>query len=453
MDNLINNYVKFISENKTERLCTQTSVRIAQENGYRDINTVDKLKAGDKVYYDKMGKSLILFNIGSDDISRGMNILGAHIDSPRLDAKQNPIYEDKLYKTGIVYLNTHYYGGIKKYQWVASPLAIYGVVVKADGTKVDVAIGDDPEDPVFCISDILPHIAQEQMKKTAADFIEGEKLDAILACYPNVKKYRNPEEGKYEPGDGKKKILQFLEDKYGIKEDDFASAELELVPAGKARYIGFDKTLVIGYGQDDRVCAYTSLIAMVEGKAGNRTNCCILADKEEVGSNGATGMNSHLLDNAVAEVVARLDIKGNPELAVRRTLANSYMLSSDVNSAFDPLNPGLYDIYNSSFLGRGVVFNKYTGARGKSGASDANPEFIAKVRGKLYESEVYFQNAELSKVDTGGGGTIARNAAEFGMNVLDCGVSVMSMHAPWEITSAFDIEQAYKCYKAFLELA
>ncbi|MBQ7644368.1 MAG: aminopeptidase [Spirochaetales bacterium] len=453
MDNLINNYVKFISENKTERLCTQTSVRIAQENGYRDINTVDKLKTGDKVYYDKMGKSLILFNIGSDDISKGMNILGAHIDSPRLDAKQNPIYEDKLYKTGIVYLNTHYYGGIKKYQWVASPLAIYGVVVKADGTKVDVAIGDDPEDPVFCISDILPHIAQEQMKKTAADFIEGEKLDAILACYPNVKKYRNPEEGKYEPGDGKKKVLQFLEDKYGIKEDDFASAELELVPAGKARYIGFDKTLVIGYGQDDRVCAYTSLIAMVEGKAGNRTNCCILADKEEVGSNGATGMNSHLLDNAVAEVVARLDVKGNPELAVRRTLANSYMLSSDVNSAFDPLNPGLYDIYNSSFLGRGVVFNKYTGARGKSGASDANPEFIAKVRGKLYESEVYFQNAELSKVDTGGGGTIARNAAEFGMNVLDCGVSVMSMHAPWEITSAFDIEQAYKCYKAFLELA
>ena len=453
MDNLINNYVKFISENKTERLCTQTSVRIAQENGYRDINTVDKLKAGDKVYYDKMGKSLILFNIGSDDISKGMNILGAHIDSPRLDAKQNPIYEDKLYKTGIVYLNTHYYGGIKKYQWVASPLAIYGVVVKADGTKVDVAIGDDPEDPVFCISDILPHIAQEQMKKTAADFIEGEKLDAILACYPNVKKYRNPEEGKYEPGDGKKKVLQFLEDKYGIKEDDFASAELELVPAGQARYIGFDKTLVLGYGQDDRVCAYTSLIAMVEGKAGERTNCCILADKEEVGSNGATGMNSHLLDNAVAEVVARLDVKGNPELAVRRTLANSYMLSSDVNSAFDPLNPGLYDIYNSSFLGRGVVFNKYTGARGKSGASDANPEFIAKVRGKLYESEVYFQNAELSKVDTGGGGTIARNAAEFGMNVLDCGVSVMSMHAPWEITSAFDIEQAYKCYKAFLQLA
>ena len=452
MENLINNYVKFISENKTERLCTQSAIEIAEKHGYRDINSASKLKAGDKVYLNKMGKSLILFEIGSDDISNGMNILGAHIDSPRLDAKQNPIYEDKLYKTGIVYLNTHYYGGIKKYQWVASPLAIYGVVFKADGTKVDIAIGDEPEDPVFCISDILPHIAQEQMKKTASEFIEGEKLDAVLACYPNVKNYKDPEEGKYEPGDGKKNILKYLEDKYGITEEDFASAELELVPAGKARYIGFDKTLVLGYGQDDRVCAYTSLIAMVEGKAGKRTNCCILADKEEIGSNGATGMNSHLLDNAVAEVVARLDIKGNPELAVRRALANSYMLSSDVNSAFDPLNANLYDIYNSSFLGRGVVFNKYTGSRGKSGASDANPEFIAKVRKVLYDNEVYFQNAELSKVDAGGGGTIAHYAAEFGMNVLDCGVSVLSMHAPWEITSSFDIEQAYKCYKAFIEL-
>lgn len=452
MKNLINNYIKFISENKTERLCVQSAIEIAEKNGYRDINSVEKLKAGDKVYLNKMGKSLIMFEIGSGDISNGMNILGAHIDSPRLDAKQNPIYEDKLYKTGIVYLNTHYYGGIKKYQWVTSPLAIYGVVFKADGTKVDIAIGDDPDDPVFCISDILPHIAQEQMKKTASDFIEGEKLDAVLACYPNVKNYKDPEEGKYEAGDGKKNVLKYLEDKYGITEDDFASAELELVPAGKARYIGFDKTLVLGYGQDDRVCAYTSLIAMVEGKAGKRTNCCILADKEEIGSYGATGMNSHLLDNAVAEVVDRLGISGNPELAVRRALANSYMLSSDVNSAFDPLNAGLYDIYNSSFLGRGVVFNKYTGSRGKNGASDANPEFIAKVRGQLYKSEVYFQTADLAKVDTGGGGTIAKHAAEFGMNVLDCGVSVLSMHAPWEITSAFDIEQAYKCYKAFIEL-
>ena len=452
MDNLINNYVKFISENKTERLCTQTSVRIAQENGYRDINTVDKLKAGDKVYYDKMGKSLILFNIGSDEISKGMNILGAHIDSPRLDAKQSPIYEDKLYKTGIVYLNTHYYGGIKKYQWVAQQLALIGVVVKTDGTRVDVSIGDDPSDPVFCISDILPHIAQDQMKKPASEIVEGEKLDAILTVYPNVKDYHDKEKAAYKIGDNKDKVMKFLDDKYGINEEDLASAELELVPAGKARYLGFGKNLILGYGQDDRVCAYTSLIALVEGKAGKRTNCCILSDKEEIGSAGATGMNSHLLDNAVAEVVARLDVKGNPELVIRRALANSDMLSSDVNSAFDPLNANLYDFYNSSFLGRGVVFNKYTGSAGKRGASDANPEFIAKVRNQLYKNDVYFQNAELSKVDVGGGGTIAHYAAEYGMNVLDCGVSVMSMHALWEVTSAYDIEQAYRCYKAFLEL-
>ncbi|MBR2281968.1 MAG: aminopeptidase, partial [Spirochaetales bacterium] len=276
--------------------------------------------------------------------------------------------------------------------------------------------------------------------------------DAILACYPNVRNYQDPEKDKYEPGDGKDKVLKFFEDKYGIKEEDFASAELEIVPAGKARYLGFDKTLILGYGQDDRVCAYTSLIAMVEGTAAGRTNCCILADKEEIGSAGATGMNSHLLDNAVAEVVARLDVRTNPELAIRRALANSYMLSSDVNTAFDPLNANLYDSANSSFLGRGVVFNKYTGARGKSGASDANPEFIAKIRKQLYANDVYFQNAELAKVDVGGGGTIAKYAAEYGMDVLDCGVSVLSMHAPWEITSAYDVEQAYKCYKAFLEL-
>ncbi len=452
MERLIDKYMDFISSNKTERRCTSAGIELAEKYGYKNIDTVDSLKPGDKVYYNKMGKSLILFNIGKDDISKGMNILGAHIDSPRLDAKQSPIYEDKIYKTGIVYLNTHYYGGIKKYQWVAQQLAIYGVVVKTDGTVVDVTIGDDPNDPVFCISDILPHCAQEQMKKTAAEFIEGEKLDAILACYPNVKNYQDPEKDKYEPGDGKDKVLKFFEDKYGIKEEDFASAELEIVPAGKARYLGFDKTLILGYGQDDRVCAYTSLVAMVEGEASGRTNCCILADKEETGSAGATGMNSHLLDNAVAEVVARLDVKVNTELAIRRALANSFMLSSDVNTAFDPLNANLYDSANSSFLGRGVVFNKYTGARGKYGASDANPEFIAKVRKKLYENDVYFQNAELAKVDVGGGGTIAKYAAEYGMDVLDCGVSVLSMHAPWEITSSYDVEQAYKCYKAFLEL-
>ena len=453
MKDLIKQYMNFLDENKTERRCVATAIKMAQECGYKDINTVDSLKAGDKVYLNKMDKSLVLFHIGKDDISKGMNVLGAHIDSPRLDAKQNPIYEDMSNKTGLVYLNTHYYGGIKKYQWLALQLAIYGVVYKADGTKVDIAIGDDPEDPVFCISDILPHCAQEQMKKTASEFIEGEKLDAILACYPFIRNYKDAEPKKFEAGEGKKKVLKFFEDKYGIKEEDFASAELEIVPAGKSRYLGFDKTLVLGYGQDDRVCAFTSLVALLEGETGARTNCCILADKEEIGSAGATGMNSHLFDNAVAEVVARLSSSPNQELVVRRALANSYMLSSDVNTAFDPLNSNLYDSNNSSFLGRGVVFNKYTGSRGKSGASDANPEFIAKVRGQLYANDVYFQNAELAKVDVGGGGTIAHYAAEFGMQVLDCGVSVLSMHAPWEITSAYDIEQAYKCYKAFIQLS
>lgn len=452
MEKLVDSYLDFISENKTERKCTAASIRMAEECGYRNINEVESLRPGDKVYVNKMDKSLILFHIGSEGIEKGMNILGAHVDSPRLDAKQRPIYEDVLHKTGIVYLNTHYYGGIKKYQWVTIPLAIHGVVVKTDGTRVDVAIGDDPSDPVFCISDILPHIAQEQMRKPASDFIEGEKLDAVLACYPNVNDYK--------PGDGKAKVLEYFYDKYGISEDDFVSAELEIVPAGRARYLGFDKTLVLGYGQDDRVCAFTSVVAMLESETSGRTCCCILADKEEIGSAGATGMNSHLLDNAVAEVVARLKVEDdakctsyhNPELVVRRALANSYMLSSDVNTAFDPLNWNLYDKENSSFLGRGVVFNKYTGSRGKRGASDANPEFIAKVRAKLCEKDVHFQTAELAKVDVGGGGTIAHFAAEYGMQVLDCGVSVLSMHAPWEITSAYDIEQAYLCYKAFLEI-
>lgn len=451
MENLIREYMDFLDNNKTERLCTSSAVKMATEHGYKNIFDVTSLKAGDKVYYEKMGKSIVLFQIGTDDISKGMNILGAHIDSPRLDIKQNPIYEDSIYKTGLVYLNTHYYGGIKKYQWLALQLALYGVVYKADGTKVDIAIGDDPEDPVFCISDILPHLAQEQMKKSAGEFVEGEKLDAIMGVFPNVKDYKDPEYKKYAAGDAKKRILAIINEKYGITEDDFASAELELVPAGKTRYLGFDKTLILGYGQDDRVCGFTSLAAMMEVPAGSRTTCCILADKEEIGSAGATGMNSHLLDNAVAEVVARLE-GNNTELTVRRALVNSLMLSSDVSTAFDPLNPGLYDAQNTSYLGKGVVFTKYTGSRGKSGASDANPEFIAKVRGTLYDADVHFQTAELSKVDVGGGGTIAHFAAEYGMQVLDCGVPVLSMHAPWEITSSYDVEQAYECYKAFLKI-
>lgn len=434
MKELIKGYLDFISENKTERKCVEAIIRMAHEQGYRNLDEVSSVKPGDKVYYEKMGKSIVLFQLGADDIAKGMNILGAHLDSPRLDVKQNPLYE----KDGIVYLNTHYYGGIKKYQWVAIPLAIHGVVFLTDGTRVDVCIGEDENDPVFCVSDILPHIAQEQMKKIAADFIEGEKLDLVLGL--------SEEENK-----GKERILQLLKQKYGIEESDFNSAELEVVPAGRARESGLDKSLILGYGQDDRVCAYTSLAAMLQSKAAGRTNCCALVDKEEIGSCGATGMRSHLLDNAVAKLVSKLD-KPYSELTVRNALENSMMLSSDVNSAFDPLNTDLYDKQNSSFLGKGVVFNKYTGSKGKSGASDANPEFIARVRGQLAKSKVAFQVSEMAKVDVGGGGTIALYAAYYGMQVLDCGVSVLSMHAPWEITSRFDIEQAFEGYKAFLLL-
>lgn len=451
MENLIKGYMEFLDNNKTERRCAQTVIKSAIENGYKNIEDVDRLKAGDKVYYSRMGKTAILFNIGTDCICKGMNILGAHIDSPRLDVKQNPVYED----TGIVYLNTHYYGGIKKYQWVAMPLAIDGFVFLTDGTKVDIRIGDDPEDPVFTISDILPHIAQEQMKKVASDFIEGEKLDLILAAYPakasDDKDKTSDDKTSNNEQSGKDKILAILKEKYGIEEEDFTSAELEVVPAGKSRYLGFDKTLVLGYGQDDRVCAYTSLIAMLETETGARTNCCILVDKEEIGSQGATGMDSVLLENAVAEVIFRLGLD-NPELVLRRALANSYMLSSDVNSAYDPLNSSLYDKQNSSFLGKGVVFNKYTGSRGKSAASDANAEYLAMVRNQLKSHNITYQMAEMAKVDVGGGGTIAHYAAKYGMQVLDCGVSVLSMHAPWEITSTYDIQQVYEGYKAFLTI-
>ena len=445
MENLIKNYMDFLDNNKTERRCAASVIEMAVANGYKNLDETTSLKAGDKVYYSKMGKTVILFNLGKDCICKGMNILGAHIDSPRLDIKQNPVYEDN----GIVYLNTHYYGGIKKYQWVAMPLAIDGVVFLTDGTKVDIRIGDGPDDPVFTISDILPHIAQDQMKKLASDFIEGEKLDLILGCFPKTSSDLEDPDAEKEPG--KKKILAILKEKYGIEEEDFGSAEIEVVPAGKSRYIGFDKSLVLGYGQDDRVCAYSSLIAMLETPASSRTNCCILVDKEEIGSQGATGMDSMLFENAVAEVVFKLGLQ-NPELVIRRAMANSYMLSSDVNSAYDPLNSSLYDKQNSSFLSRGVVFNKYTGSRGKSGASDANAEFLAMVRGKLKAHNVSYQMAEMARVDVGGGGTIARFAAKYGMQVLDCGVSVLSMHAPWEVTSCYDIEQAYEGYKAFLEL-
>jgi aspartyl aminopeptidase len=447
-ETLISGYKNFLNNGKTERECVQQIIKLADEQGYKDITAYQTLAPGDKVYVQKMNKTIALFEIGSGKAEDGMNILGAHIDSPRLDVKQNPLYE----KDFVVYLNTHYYGGIKKYQWVTLPLAIHGVVCKTDGSTVFINIGEDESDPVFCISDILPHLAQDQMKDKASDFIPGENLDIVFGSeIPSKNDVQKDSKETKEKDKAKKTILNLLKEKYGIEEDDFGSAELEVVPAGKARDCGFDKSLILAYGQDDRSCAFTSVQAVLTGKAESRTNCCLCVDKEEIGSVGATGMGSHFFENAVAEVIARLP-GGYNELTLRRCLANSSMLSSDVNAAYDPMNSGLYDKDNASFLGGGIVFNKYTGSRGKSSASDANPEFIAKVRNIMKENKVTFQMAELGKVDQGGGGTIAYLAAKYGMNVLDAGVSVLSMHAPWEITSREDICQAYNSYKAFLTL-
>ncbi len=450
---VVENYKNFLKNGKTERECTSEIIRLAEEKGYKDINKVEKLKAGDKVYISKWNKSVALFHIGSEPIEKGMNILGAHIDSPRLDIKQNPLYESDF----IVYLNTHYYGGIKKYQWVTIPLALHGVVCLKDGTTVNINVGENDDDPVFCISDILPHLAQKQMEGNAREFIPGEILDIICGSGivdsedENEKNENSEDDKKKEKESAKKNILKILKDKYGFEEKDFNSAELEVVPAGAPRDLGFDRSLILAYGQDDRSCAYTSVQAILDTEKTDKTLCCLCVDKEEIGSVGATGMASHFMENAVAEVVARLG--DYSDLTLRRCLNSSYMLSSDVNSAYDPMNAGLYDKKNSSFLGGGIVFNKYTGSRGKSGASDANPEFIAMLRNALDNAKIKYQLAELGKVDQGGGGTIAYLAAKYGMYVLDAGVAVLSMHAPWEITSRFDIEEAYKAYKEFLRLS
>lgn len=446
----IKDYKDFLKNCKTERECCNLIVELAKKNGYKDINETQTLRAGDKVFVTKFGKAVALFNVGSEPIENGLNILGAHIDSPRLDVKQNPLYEKEF----LVYLNTHYYGGIKKYQWLTLPLAIHGVVCKKDGSVVQVCVGEDPEDPVFCISDILPHLAQKQMKESAADFIPGESLDLIMGSeIPPLKgadsvKTDNAE--KQEKDKAKKLILSLLKEQYGIEEADFGSAELEIVPAGAPRDLGLDRSLILAYGQDDRSCAFASLRAQLEVKEVKRTSCCLCVDKEEIGSVGATGMDSHFFENAVAELVARLGTYS--ELAVRRCMNNSNMLSSDVNAAYDPMNGDLYDHENASYLGAGIVFNKYTGSRGKYSASDASPEFIAKLRNVLDQNDVRYQMAELGKVDQGGGGTIAYLAAKYGMYVLDAGVSVLSMHAPWEITSKEDMWQAYNAYKVFLLL-
>ena len=429
-------YKDFLSKGKTERECVKIAVQMAKEAGYQDLNEVKSLKPGDKVYAAAMGKMIILYQIGKQPLEQGMNILGAHIDSPRLDLKQNPLYED----TDLAYLDTHYYGGIKKYQWVALPLAIHGVVAKKDGSVIDIVVGEDDNDPVVGITDLLIHLAGKQMEKKASVVIEGEELDVLVGSKP----LKDTEKDAVKTG-----ILSILKEKYDIEEEDFLSAELEVVPAGKARDFGLDRSMVISYGQDDRVCAYTSLMAALEVEAPEKTAVCILVDKEEIGSVGATGMQSHFFENTVAEVMDRMGVYS--ELAVRRCLANSNMLSSDVNAAYDPTFAAAFEKKNCSYFGRGVVFSKYTGARGKSGSNDASAEYMGKLRKVMDDNAVNFQTAELGKVDFGGGGTIAYIPAAYGMNVIDSGVAVLSMHAPWEICSKADIYEAKKCYAAFLK--
>lgn len=446
-------YLDFLSNGKTERECVNLIHAEAKKAGYQNLDdciAVGKpLKAGDKVYRINMKKGMVLFNIGKDPIEEGMNILGAHIDSPRMDIKQNPLYQDG----GFALLDTHYYGGIKKYQWVTIPLAIHGVIVKKDGTVVNVAVGEKPEDPVFFVSDLLIHLAQEQMVKKAATVIEGEALDVIVGNRPlklgrNAKSETKETDGKEAV---KKGVLAILKKQYGVEEEDFLSAELEVVPAGRAREAGFDRSMVLSYGQDDRVCAYGSYKAMLNVTKVQRTSCCILVDKEEIGSVGATGMQSRFFENTVAELLALLGKES--ELALRRTLANSTMLSSDVSSAFDPLYASSFDKKNVAYLGNGMVLNKFTGSRGKSGSNDANAEYIAHIRDIFTREKVNFQMSELGKVDLGGGGTIAYIMALYGMNVIDSGVAVLNMHAPWEATSKADIFETERGYEAFLKFA
>ena len=435
-------YKLFLDNGKTERECVVEAVKMAKEAGYRDLNDVivngESLQTGDRVYAICMDKAIALFQIGKESIENGLNILGAHIDSPRIDVKQNPLYET----AELAYLDTHYYGGVKKYQWVTLPLAIHGVVVKKDGTRVEVVIGEDEEDPVVVITDLLIHLSQEQLELKASKVIEGEKLDILIGSQPL--------EGE-EKEAVKANVLKLIQEKYDMEEEDFLSAELEVVPAGKARDCGMDRSMILAYGQDDRVCAFTSLLAMLEADQLDKTSCCLLVDKEEVGSVGATGMQSRFFENTVAEVMNCLG--DYSELKLRRALKNSKMLSSDVSAAFDPMHESAFEKKNAAFFGKGLVFNKFTGSRGKSGSNDANPEYIAHLRNILDHAGVGFQTAELGRVDLGGGGTIAYILAEYGMEVIDSGVAVLSMHAPWEVTSKADVYEAYRGYKVFLKNA
>ena len=441
------NYRAFLSENKTERECVRTFVAQAKEAGFISLEEAvakgSTLKPGDKVYADHMGKSLALFVIGSAPISEGMNILGAHIDSPRLDLKQNPMYEDN----DMVLLDTHYYGGVKKYQWVTLPLAMHGVVAKKDGTVVEINIGEQASDPVVGVSDLLIHLAGEQLEKKGNKVVEGENLDVLIGNLPADQ----TDEEKSAKERVKTQILELLKQQYEIEEEDFLSAEIEVVPAGAARDYGLDRSMIMGYGHDDRVCAYPSFEAILQMETPERTSVCLLVDKEEIGSVGATGMHSRFFENMVAELLDRCGAYS--DLALRRALQHSKMLSSDVSAAYDPNYPSVSEKKNAAYFGRGIVFNKYTGSRGKSGSNDANAEYIARLRRIFDDHGVAFQTSELGKVDQGGGGTIAYIMANYGMEVIDSGVAVLNMHAPWEIISKVDLYEAYKGYVAFLREA
>lgn len=435
--NFCEDYKHFISVGKTERICVKEALKIAESKGFKNLHDVKTANVGDKLYLINKNKNIVLFTVGQKPVKEGLRVLGAHIDSPRLDIKQNPLYE----KDGFALLDTHYYGGVKKYQWVTIPLAIHGVIIKKDGTTVNVAIGDDENDLVLGISDLLIHLAGDQMQKTASKVIEGEDLDVTFGSIPLKDEEKNAV---------KANILKMLNEKYQIEEEDLLSAELEVVPAGKARDYGFDRSMVAGYGHDDRVCAYTSLRAVVDmEEAPEYTSCCILVDKEEIGSVGATGAHSLFFENAILEL---LNLQNTADLlTLRKTLENTKMLSSDVSAGFDPLFAGVNDPKNSAYLGNGIVFNKYTGSRGKGGSNDANPEYVAWVRDAMDSNEVHYQTAELGKVDQGGGGTIAYILGNYNMNVLDAGVAVLNMHAPMEIVSKADVYEAYLAYIAFLK--
>lgn len=431
-------YKDYISKNKAERACVKDSIRLAKEKGFKPLDSFETLKPGDKVYVNNRDKNIALFVIGNKPLTEGMRILGAHIDSPRMDLKQNPLYESE----GFVLADTHYYGGVKKYQWVTIPLSLYGVVAKKDGTVVDVVIGEDDNDPVVGISDLLIHLAAEQLDKKAAKVIEGENLDVTLGNMPLVGEEKDAV---------KANILKLLKDKYDIEEEDFVSAEIEVVPSGKARDYGLDRSMIAGYGHDDRVCAYTSLTAILDMDVCDYTCCTILVDKEEIGSVGATGAQSLFFENTIGEMLVKMGI--DSFVQTRLTLSRSKMLSSDVSAGVDPLFVSVNDKKNAAYLGNGIVFNKYTGARGKSGSNDASAEYVARIRAVMDESNIHYQTAELGKVDLGGGGTIAYILGNYNMDVIDAGIAVLNMHAPMEVVSKVDVYETYQAYKAFLKNA